>query len=76
MPNFLNSICTVPKPDASGMGNSPPARKRASCPVIATSVGSASVLASWFCSSSDTTTENGKFDRPEKKSEKAFWKPD
>ena len=53
-----------------GIGNSPPTRNFASWPDSATSVGSASILASPLDSSAVRIALNGKFGSPEKNSEK------
>src|SRR5215831_7956335 len=70
MPNFFHWMPTAPSPDDTGMGNSPPARNLASCPDIATSVGSASVLDSPFDSSRLRIALNGRLGSPEKNREK------
>ena len=70
MPNFFHWTDTVPRPLEIGIGNSPPTRNFASCPDSATSVGSASILASPLDSSAVRIALNGKFGRPEKNSEK------
>lgn len=72
IPNFFHSTETCPRELASGMGISPPARKRASWPESVTSVGSASTLAMPFCSSRFSMALKGKVGLPEKKSEKAL----
>src|SRR5262249_47483621 len=58
-PNFLNSTEMTPNACGIGIGNSPPARKVASWPDSATSVGSASVLANPREASRETAPESG-----------------
>ena len=48
-PNCLNRIEMTPSACGTGIGNSPPARKLASCPLNATSVGSARIFTILFC---------------------------
>ena len=71
MPNFFHCTATLPRPVDIGIGNSPPTRNFASWPDSATSVGSASSLASPLDSSAVRIALNGKFGRPEKNSENA-----
>ena len=69
MPNFFHCTDTVPRPLDIGIGNSPPTRNFASCPDIATSVGSASILAMPLDSRAVRIALNGKFGRPENNNE-------
>ncbi len=57
-PNGLNSIVVVGKPfvvfEATGTGNSPPARKAAGWPLVAVKFGSASVVNKFSCASASS----------------------